>query len=90
MDVVDPVQPGAMDPQEVARRFGGKVAFSGGIDDQRLVSYTPQQLKDEVRRTIDTLGAPFGGAYLVGPANVMTPEIPIENLRALFEACHGR
>ncbi len=90
VDVVDPVQPGAMNPQEVARRFGGKVAFSGGIDDQRLVSYTPQQLKDEVRRTIDTLGTPFGGAYLASPANVMTPEIPIENLRALFEACHDQ
>ncbi|MBN1343592.1 MAG: hypothetical protein JXQ73_12970 [Phycisphaerae bacterium] len=90
VDVVDPIQPGAMDPQEVARRFGGKVAFSGGIDDQRLVSHTPQRLKDEVRRTIDTLGSPFGGAYLVGPANVMTPEIPIENLRALFEACHNQ
>jgi uroporphyrinogen decarboxylase len=90
VDVVDPIQPGAMDPQEVAQRFGGKVAFSGGIDDQRLVSYTPGQLKDEVRRTIDTLGAPFQCAYLVGPANVMTPDIPIENLQALFEACHER
>jgi len=90
VDVIDPIQPGAMDPREVARRFGGRVAFSGGIDDQRLVSHTPQQVRDEVRRMIDTLGRPFGNAYLVGPANVMTPEIPLENVRALFEACHDR
>jgi uroporphyrinogen decarboxylase len=87
VDVVDPVQPGAMNPQVVARRFGGKVGFSGGIDDQLLAVYTPQRLRDEVRRTIDTLGKPFGNAYLAGPANAVTPEIPIENLRALFEAC---
>ncbi len=88
VDVVDPIQPGAMNPQEVGRRFGGKVAFSGGIDDQRLVSYTPQELKDEVRRAIDAMGRPYGNAYLVGAANAMTPDIPIENLQALFEACH--
>jgi hypothetical protein len=41
-----------------------------------------------VRRTIDTLGAPFGNALVLSPANVMTPEIPLGNLKALFEACH--
>jgi hypothetical protein len=45
-------------------------------------------LKDEVRKTIDTLGKPYGNEYLAGPANILTPEIPLENLRALFEACH--
>jgi hypothetical protein len=47
-------------------------------------------VKDEVRRVIDTLGRPFGGSLLLGPANVMTPDIPFENLVALFEAAHGQ
>lgn len=89
VDVIDPIQPGAMDQEEVARQFGGRVSFCGGIDDQRLASHTPGQIRDEVRRTIDTLGSPFGNALIVAPANVMTPEIPLENLRALFEACHA-
>jgi len=88
VDVVDPIQPGAMNPSEIGHRFGGTVGFSGGIDDQLLAVYTPRQLKDEVRKTIDTLGKPYGNAYLAGPANILTPEIPLENLRALFEACH--
>lgn len=89
MDVLDPVQPGAMDIDRLASEFGGKTAFSGAVDIQHLLcDGTPQTIKDEVHRIIDTLGRPFGGSLLLGPANVMTPETPIENLRALFEAAH--
>lgn len=88
LDVLDPVQPGAMDLEEVARRFGGRVSFSGAVDLQKLFLSTPAQIRDEVRHTVDLLGRPFGGGFLVGPANVLTPEVPIENLQALFAACH--
>jgi len=90
LDVIDPIQPGAMDLDQVAREFGGKVAFSGGIDDQRIALAKPREVADEVRRAIDTLGAPFGNAYVVAPANVLTPEVPLENLQALFKASHGQ
>ena len=89
VDVLDPVQPRAMNIDDVARTFGGKIAFSGGIDDQCLESNTPQQVKDEVRHAIDTLGKPYGNAYLVTIANSMTPTVPFENIQALFEACHA-
>lgn len=91
MDVLDPVQPGAMDIDRLAREFGGRTAFSGAIDIQHLLcDGTPAQIKDEVRRIIDTLGRPFGGSLLIGPANVMTPETPLANLHALFEASHAQ
>lgn len=88
VDMLDPIQPVAMDAREVARQFGGKIAFYGGINVQELANYTPQQTKDEVRRLIDTLGTPFGNAYMIGPANVLTPEVPLENIIAMCEACH--
>jgi uroporphyrinogen decarboxylase len=88
LDVLDPIQPGAMDPVAIAREFGGRLAFCGGIDDQKLATRSPGEVRHEVRRTIDTLGRPFDNSLIVSPANVMTPEIPIENLRALFQACH--
>ncbi len=89
LDMLDPVQPGAMDIAHIAREFGGKVAFCGAVDVQNLLaSGSPQQVKDEVRRVTETLGRPFGGALLLGPANVMTPDIPFENLTALFQAAH--
>ena len=45
-------------------------------------------MKDEIRATIDLLGSAFGNAYLVAPSNMLTPEIPLENIVAMFEACH--
>jgi len=89
VDVLDPLQPEAMDLTRIAREFGGKIAFCGGISDQEIVVFTPAQVRDHVHRTIDILGQAFGNAYLVGPSNTLPPEIPIENLQALFEACHG-
>jgi len=89
LDMLDPVQPGAMDIAHIAHEFGGKAAFCGAVDVQNLLaSGSPRQVKDEVRRVAETLGKPFGGALLLGPANVMTPDIPFENLVALFEAAH--
>ncbi len=90
VDVLDPLQPEAMDLTRIAREFGGKVAFCGGISDQEIVVFTPAQVRDHVHRTIDILGKAFGNAYLVGPSNTLPPEISIENLQALFEACHSQ
>ena len=90
VDVLDPVQPKAMNLDEVGRQFGGKIAFCGGIDDQRLEDYTPQQVKDSVRHAIEALGKPYGNAYILAPANTITPSVPFENIQALFEACHER
>jgi uroporphyrinogen decarboxylase len=78
-----------MDIHELAQRFGGQLAFCGGVDIQDLLVFgSPQKVKDEVRRLIDTLGRPFGNGLIVAPANTMTPEIPLANLRAMFEASH--
>ena len=89
LDVLDPVQPGAMDMEDLVRRYGGQVSFCGAVDLQQLLCRgSPQQVRDEVRRIMDLLGRPFGGGYLVSPANVLTPEIPFANLEALFEAAH--
>ena len=88
VDVLDPLQPGPLDLADVARQYGGKVAFSGGIDDQRLETYTPQEVKDMVHQTIDILGRPFGNSYIVAAANSILPSVPLENLEAMIRACH--
>jgi uroporphyrinogen decarboxylase len=88
VDILDPLQPGPLNLSEVASQFGGKVAFSGGIDDQRLENYSPQEVKDMVRRTIDTLGRPFGNSYIISAANSILPSVPLENLAAMIQASH--
>ncbi len=89
LDVLDPVQPTAMDIAEVGRRFGGHISFLGAVDArQMLPSFRPAQVRDMVRRTIDTLARPFGGGLILSPDNVLTPDLPLENIRAMVEACH--
>jgi uroporphyrinogen decarboxylase len=89
LDILDPIQPGPIDHHLIAREFGGKISFSGAIDVQNLMVFgTPAQIKDTVRKTVDLLAKPFGNGLLISPANVLTPEVPLENLKALFEACH--
>jgi uroporphyrinogen decarboxylase len=91
VDVLDPVQPGCMDIGELARRFGGRIAFSGAVDIQgTMVFGTPSEVRNEIRRLIDVLGRPFGNAFVIGPANSMTPDIPLANIRAMVEACHAQ
>jgi uroporphyrinogen decarboxylase len=90
LDVLNPLQPGAMNLPRVAKNFGGHVAFFGGIDDQNLLSKgTPEQVREEARRAVDTLGRPYGNAFIMAPANVITPDVPLENIEALMEAGHG-
>ncbi len=91
VDILDPVQPVCMEMEELAKRFGGRISFSGALDIQgTMVFGTPHQVRDEVRRLIDVLGTPFGNGFVIGPANSMTPDVPLANMRAMVEACHGR
>lgn len=78
-----------MDLNTLAREYGGKVALSGGISDQHLARFTPQQIRDEIRATRDLLGRAFDNAYLLAPSNMLTPDIPLANFLAMFEAAHG-
>ena len=89
VDIIDPLQPESMDLGRIIREYGGAAAFSGGISDQALAGYSPEQVRDEVRRTIDLLGSGSRRAYIVAPSNVLPPDIPFENIVALFEACYG-
>ena len=44
----------------------------------------PQQVKDQVRRTIEKFHHENGG-LIIGPTNAVTAEVPYENLLALYE-----
>ncbi len=90
VDIIHPLQPEAMDLRIVAREYGGRVAFWGGLSDQAIATATPAQVRDEVHRAVNLLGTPYGNAYIPCLANVMMPEVPFENIVALVEACHGQ
>ncbi|MAE67028.1 MAG: hypothetical protein CMJ18_22435 [Phycisphaeraceae bacterium] len=83
-NILQPVQPEAMDVLEVKRRFGRDVCLMGGMSTQRTLPYgTPDEVRAEVRDTVARLGA--GGGYIAAPAKPILPGVPIENAIALID-----
>jgi uroporphyrinogen decarboxylase len=85
LELLHPVQPLAMSIEKLAKEYGDKIAFHGGIDTQQLLPYgTPKQVKDAVKHCVDTLGA--NGQYLIAPSQEIMNDVPTENILALIEA----
>lgn len=87
IEVYNPVQPNVAgsDPQELARRYGGKIHFFGGIDQQELLpSGDLAALKAEVARRAQVLGA--GGGYLMAPAHIIQADTAPATVLAMIEA----
>ena len=86
VDVLDPIQPTCpdMQPEGLKREFGGRLAFRGGIDMQHLLpSARPGEVKAEVRRYCEVLGK--GGGYILAPAHLFQPDVPPENILAMYQ-----
>ena len=88
VDIINPVQISArdMEPERLKREFGDDITFWGGGADTRkaLPTGTPDEVKDHVRRNIEAF-AP-GGGFVFATAHNMLPDVPPENIEAMFEA----
>jgi len=74
-----------MEPQSIAAEFGGRLAFYGGIDVQRLLSCgTVAEVKAQVRANIRAF-ADCGG-YVVANSHHGVATIKPENIIAMCEA----
>ena len=85
IDILNPIQPLAtgMDSAELKKRFGDRVCFHGGIDLQRAMPGSVDDVKREVETRIRAL-AP-GGGYILAPANHIQNDTPPENVITLYE-----
>lgn len=85
VDVLDPIQPVGpdMQPERLKAEFGERLCFHGGMDMQNLLPRaTPEEVAAEARRYCETLGA--GGGYILGPAHLFQPDVPPENIAAVY------
>ena len=86
VDCLHPLQARAanMDADTLARDFGGRIAFMGGIDTQDLlVNGTPEEVQADVHRVRTLLGP----RLIVSPSHeAVLPNIPPRNLEAMAEA----
>jgi len=85
LDMLNPVQTHAMPPEELADRWGDRLAFAGGICTQKVLPFgTPGEVKAHVALCKRTLGR--RGRYLVGPSHALTSDVPEANFRAMLDA----
>lgn len=86
LNVLNPIQPQAMDINKVDAEFGGKVCFLGGVDVQgTLINAKPSEVKQEVFSLVKLLGRHNGG-YIGTTSHTIMPETPLDNIIAMFEA----
>jgi len=87
MDVLESVQPEArgMNPYELKRQWGNKIAFWGCLGSQSTVPFgTPEEIHAEVERLSSEMSR--GGGFILSTAKPLQPETPTENAVALVEA----
>ncbi|HDL89937.1 MAG TPA: hypothetical protein ENG14_03435 [Thermodesulforhabdus norvegica] len=86
IDAINPVQVTAknMNPSDLKRKYGERVAFWGGIDTQHILpSGTTSEVRAEVRRICRILGR-NGGYILAAVHNIQRDVLP-ENILAMFD-----
>ncbi|MEW6649569.1 MAG: uroporphyrinogen decarboxylase family protein [Chloroflexota bacterium] len=87
VDILNPVQiTGCMaDLAQLKQRYGRQLVFCGGIDTQRVLPLgSPAEVRAEVKRVIETLGA--DGGYLLAAVHTIPNETPPENILAMVDA----
>jgi len=85
IEVLNPIQPEAMDPARIKRQYGDCLAFWGTVSVQRTMPFgSPDDVRAEVRERIETVGK--GGGFVLAPAHVLEPEVPWRNILAFVEA----
>ena len=86
IDVFNPVQPNVpgSDPQELKDKYGDKICFFGGIDQQELLpSGDIDRIRAEIERRVKILGT--GAGYLLAPAHILQADVDPETVKAVIE-----
>jgi uroporphyrinogen decarboxylase len=89
-EILNPVQINAlhMEPERLKNEFGRDITFwGGGCDTKSILNQaTPQQVKDHVKHNLDIFTV--NGGYVFNTVHNIMPDVPPENIVAMFEAVH--
>ena len=83
MNAIHPIEPDAMDIEQFADAFGERVCLAGNVSIDLLSRGTPEQVEEEVKRLMRTLG-PRGG-YIISSANSIPAWVLPGNYRRMVE-----
>ncbi|MDY0099841.1 MAG: uroporphyrinogen decarboxylase family protein [Bacteroidales bacterium] len=87
VDVYNPVQPNVSgsDPEELKERYGERISFFGGIDQQILLpSGNLEKIRSEIERITGILGRDRG--YLLAPAHIVQTDVSEETILEMIKA----
>jgi uroporphyrinogen decarboxylase len=85
VNVLNPIQPKALDLKKLADDYGDKITFFGGICNQEVLPRsTPEEVEQNVRQIRALLGR--HGRFVIAPSNGIGPDVPPENIEAFFRA----
>jgi len=85
VNVLNPIQPKALDLKALAENYGDKVTFFGGICNQEVLPLrSPKEIDDNVRETVAILGK--NGRYVIAPSNGVGSDVPLQNIEAFYTA----
>jgi len=86
LDILNPVQPEAMDVQRTFRDYGRDLGFWGTVGvQQTFCRGTREDIFSVVRERVEGIGE--SGALILGPANTLGKDVPLENVAFFIEAC---
>lgn len=84
INVLESVQPEANDVDKLKALHGDRLAFWGTMGAQSTFPFgTVQDVRAEVRKRIAIMGE--SGGLMLGPAHVLEPEVPVENVLAFVD-----
>jgi uroporphyrinogen decarboxylase len=84
IDVLNPIQPMAMDPVKLKDSYGDRLCFWGSMDIQQTLPFgTPHDVKQEVLARLETIGR--DGGLLIGPTHNLQLDTPLENFWAMID-----
>lgn len=90
-DIVDcgfvglhPIEPRAMNAARVKERWGNRLCLLGNIDVDLLARGTPEEIREQTKRCLDTLAR--DGGYCPGSGNSVPDYVPLDNFVAMLDA----
>jgi uroporphyrinogen decarboxylase len=87
-DAVTPVQPECMDVAEMKRRYGQSLCLHGTISCQQTLPFgSAEDVATEVQQRIECCSQ--DGGLILAPSNTLQPDVPLENIFALYETAQS-
>lgn len=89
-EILNPVQINAinMEPEKLKKEFGKDLTFwGGGIDTKSVLNQAnPEKIKTHVKRNLEVFSK--NGGFVFNTVHNIMPDVPPENIIAMFEAVH--